>query len=300
MYGPEQAVDVINARFGAHPRTRALHAKGNWCSGTFTATQAARGLSSAAHLQGAPVPVLARLSNGGGDPGVPDYVPDVRGLAVSFELPDGSRTDLSAQSAPHFTSPTPDDFLELVRASTGRSAAVRFPLYFATRPRAARTLPANLQALKPVVSYATVRYYTVHAYRWLAADDSARYTRCTWVPEAGEHRMGLREARRLGPDYLRPELERRLAAGPVRFTLEAQIAGPDDDPDDPSRQWPESRERVAVGTLELDTLVPDPEAGGGVVVFDPTRVTDGIELSGDPVLLFRAKAYSASVERRAG
>ena len=300
MYSAEQAIDVINARFGAHPRTRTLHAKGNWCSGSFTATPAARGLSRAAHLQGTPVPVLARLSNGGGDPGVPDYAPDVRGLAVSFELPDGSRTDLSAQSAPRFFSPTPDDFLEFVRANTGRSAAVKLPLYIAAHPRAARSLPANLAAVKPVVSYATTRYFTVHAYRWVAADGSDRYTRCTWIPEAGEHRMGLREAKRLGSDYLRPELERRLASGPIRFTLEAQIAGPGDDPDDPAGEWPKSRERVAVGTLELDALVPDPEAGGGIVVFDPTRVTDGVELSGDPVLLFRAKAYSASVERRAG
>ena len=53
-----------------------------------------------------------------------------------------------------------------------------------------------------------------------------------------------------------------------------------------------------VGTLELDAIAPDPEADGGVVVLDPTRVTDGIELSGDPVLNYRAKAYSASVERR--
>ena len=299
MYSPEQAVDVINARFGAHPRTRTLHAKGNWCSGRFTATPAARGLSFAAHLQGTPVPVRARLSNGGGDPRVPDYAPDVRGLAVSFELPDGSRTDLSAQSAPHFFSPTPDDFLNFLRANTGRSAAIKVPAYLAAHPRAARSLPANLAAVKPVVSYATTRYFTVHAYRWIAADGSARYTRCRWIPEAGEHRLGLREARRLGPDYLRPELERRLVSGPVRFTLEAQIAGPDDDPDDPAGEWPESRERVVVGTLTLDTLVPDPEAGGGIVVFDPTRITDGIELSDDPVLRFRGDAYSVSVDRRA-
>jgi catalase len=300
VHTPDEAIEIINERFGVHPRTRALHAKGNFCAGTFTATPVARGLSAAQHLQGAPVPVLARLSNGGGDPGVPDYAPDVRGLAVSFELPDGTRTDLSAQTAPHFVSPTSDDFLALVRANTGRSAAIKVPLYLATRPRAARTLPANLAALKPVASYATARYFTIHAYRWIAADGSSRYTRCTWIPEAGEQRLGLREARALGRDYLRPELEERLAKGPVRFTLEAQIAAAGDDPNDPSRDWPESRERATVGTLELDTLLPDQEAEGGVVVFDPTRVTDGIELSEDPVLLFRAKAYSASVDRRVG
>jgi catalase len=33
-------------------------------------------------------------------------------------------------------------------------------------------------------------------------------------------------------------------------------------------------------------------------VFDPTRMVDGIELTDDPILLFRPRAYSVSVERR--
>ena len=300
MFSPDESIEIINARFGVHHRHRALHAKGNWCSGTFTASPAARELSVAGHLQGEPVPVLARLSNGGGDPTVPDYAPDVRGLAVSFELRDGTRTDLVAQTAPRFFSPTADDFLEFLRANTGAAAALKVPLYLATHPKALASLPANLPAVRPVVSYATSRYFTVHAYRWIAADGSARFTRSTWLPEAGEHRIGPREARRRGRDYLREDLRARLDAGVVRFTLEAQIAGEGDDPDDPTSIWPKDRERVAVGTLELTAIAPDPEANGGIVVFDPTRVTEGIELSADPVLLFRAKSYSASVERRAG
>ena len=37
---------------------------------------------------------------------------------------------------------------------------------------------------------------------------------------------------------------------------------------------------------------------GDVLVFDPTRVTDGIELTGDPILRVRTAAYRASVGRR--
>jgi catalase len=44
--------------------------------------------------------------------------------------------------------------------------------------------------------------------------------------------------------------------------------------------------------------VADPEQDGKVVVFDPTRVVDGIELSDDPILHYRPRAYSASVTRR--
>ena len=37
-----------------------------------------------------------------------------------------------------------------------------------------------------------------------------------------------------------------------------------------------------------------------MVVFDPTRVIDGVELSDDPVLHERPRAYSVSIDRRAG
>jgi catalase len=50
--------------------------------------------------------------------------------------------------------------------------------------------------------------------------------------------------------------------------------------------------------LEITALETERETGGDVLVFDPGRVTDGIELSGDPVLRFRPKAYSDSVARR--
>jgi len=53
---------------------------------------------------------------------------------------------------------------------------------------------------------------------------------------------------------------------------------------------------VVVGTLEV--IAPTDE--GDDFVFDPTRITDGIEVSADPVLNFRPRAYAISHERRTG
>ena len=297
---PAQAIDTINARFGRHPRARALHAKGVWLRGTFTATPEAGSLSRAAHLQGAPVGVLARLSNGSGHPRSPDYDPDVRGLAVGFELPGGGRADLVSQSVPRFISPTPDAFLDLIRANTGRAAAWRLPAFLLSHPKALRSLPVNGPALRPIPSFANCRFYGVHAFRWESADGTSRHVRCDWRPAAGEERISRREARRLGRDYLREDLEQRLATDAVRFVLDAQIADDGDPVDDPSAHWPADRRRVDAGVLELTSLAEDPEAGGEIVVFDPGRVTDGIELTADPVLQFRPSAYSESATRRAG
>jgi catalase len=159
-------------------------------------------------------------------------------------------------------------------------------------------IPLNIPALRPAVSYATLTYYAIHAFNFLDADGGSRYVRYTLVPEAGQHHLGIREARRRGRDYLQEEIRERVARGPVRFTLELQVGEPGDDADDPTSVWPKQRRRVNAGTFEITALETERETGGDVLVFDPTRVIDGIELSGDPVLRFRSKAYSDSVAQR--
>jgi catalase len=298
---PQEAVDSANDVFGRHPGFRALHAKGTLLKGTFTATADAAALTRAAHMQGEPVAATIRVSNGSGNPRIPDYQPDVRGLAVKFYLADGSRSDIVAQSSPRFPVSTPDAFIELLRAQRpGPAMAWRMPLFLARNPRALVTLPEDLAALRPIASYATCTYYATHAFRFVDSAGGTRYIRYTWVPEAGDQRLSLREARRRGRDYLQQEILERVAQGPVRFALQLQIAGSGDVVHDPSARWPSDRPRVIAGTLEITELETGRETDGDVLVFDPTRVTDGIELSDDPVLRFRSSAYSESVERRTG
>jgi catalase len=298
---PEQAVDGVNERFGRHPGYRALHAKGLFCAATFTATPEAGRLSRAAHLHGDPVDATVRFSNASGDPGDPDYLPDIRGMATTFHLPDGSRTDTVAQTSPRFPSRTPDAFVELTKASSRDLAGMwRLPLFLARHPNAIRPTLAGVPTLKPPASYATRNYYAIHAFKWVDADGGERYVRYTWRPEGGEENISLGDAKKRGADYLQEEIAERLARGPARFELELQIAADGDAVDDPMAAWPDDRETVTAGTLEVTAVIPDPEAGGEVFVFDPVRVTDGIELSDDPILQFRPKAYSVSIERRSG
>ena len=296
---PEQAVAAANEVFGRHPGHRALHAKGVLLKGTFTATPEAATLTRAAHMQGEPVPATIRVSNGSGDPDEPDYKPDVRGLAVKMYLPDGSRTDIVAQSAPRFPVHTPEAFLELLLAQKpGPAMAWKLPAFLARHPEALTRLGPNLPALRPIESYATCTYYAVHAYHFLDAEGGTRFVRYTLLPDAGDVRIGPREAKRRGRDYLQDEIRSRVAAGPVRFTLELQIADPGDNVDDPASAWPKQRRRVRAGTLEITGLETERETGGDVLVFDPTRVVDGIELSNDSVLRFRERTYSESVAHR--
>jgi catalase len=293
---PEEAMEVIHGRYGAHEGHRALHAKGVLCRGTFTPTPRAAELTKAAHMRAA-VPATVRLSNGGGDPTVPDYAPDVRGLAVSFHLPDGSRTDILSQTIPFFVFKDQEGFFEAVRAGKPTpSSLVRIPLLAVRHPKFIRTFPQNAKAMLSLpASFASRPYYPFHAVKWIDADDGERWVRYTWRPTVDEPDISRSEAKRRGADYLFDELRERLDREPVRMELEAQIAGAGDDPHDPSSVWPDERERVIVGTLEVTAIDPDADDG---IVFDPMRLTDGIEPSDDPVLRYRPAVYTLSHERR--
>jgi catalase len=294
------AVDVINGVFGRHP-ARALHAKGTLCRGTFTPTPEAATLTRAEAFNGGAIQATFRLSNGSGDPGVPDYQPDPRGLAAKLYLESGERTDIVCVSTPVFPVATPEAFIEMLRAQgAGPAALVKLPLVFARYPSALRTLPVAAPSLRPPASYAVIPYHGLHAFKWIDASGGSRYVRYRLVPRAPRETVTPWAARRRGPDYLQEDLRARLASAPIVFDLEVQIAIPGDPVDDPSAAWPRARRTVTVGRYDITGLETERETGGDVLVFDPTRVIDGIVCSDDPVLRFRHDAYSESVARRMG
>lgn len=301
MVTPEEAVASFEGRFGSHDGFRRLHAKGWLYRGTFTATPAAASLTRASIFTGEPVPVVARLSNGAGDPTVPDHAPDVRGLAVTFSHGAGA-FDIVAQSAPRFPVRSLDRMVEFVRANEQSPVGLaRLAAFVAKDPRTVLpALKADAAVLKPPASYAEQRYFGVHAFGWVDAQGGRRFVRYTWEPAAGVRFLSSAEAKTRSADYLHDELDQRLTERPVRFTLKVQIAADGDRTDDPTVQWPSSREVVDVGTLELVGPETQRETNGDILVFDPTRVVDGIELSDDPVLRIRSQVYSESVRRRTG
>src|SRR5690349_17667434 len=186
---PEEAINQINGAFGKHPGYRALHAKGAFYQGTFTATPAATALSKAGHLQGDPVPIRVRWSNGGGNPNHPDTGTDVRGMAVSFRLADGTATDLLGQTSPRFPLRNIEEFLALVRAA---AKPYKIPLFLARYPHTIGAFVANAKAkaIVPPFSYAEVMYYPVHAYSWTAADGTVSWVRYRLTPQAGARPAG--------------------------------------------------------------------------------------------------------------
>jgi catalase len=303
----DRLIQAAAAIDGLHPGHRVLHAKGTWCEGTFTASPKASRLCRAAIFSGDPVTALIRFSNSGGKPTAHDATRVGRGMAVKLR-PNGpggeGETDILAVTTTVFVARNTDDFLELLEArkpdpETGEPNMELIGAYLGDHPEAQTSIQETL-GTEPPASFATIPYYSPHAFKLLDADSNGTWIRYRWRPEAEEQHVPDDDARELGRDYLREELPRRLEGGPIRFELLLQV-GTDDDPiDDPTAAWPSERELVPGGTLEITAAVDDPEHGEHIEVFDPTRVGAGIELSGDPILHARRGAYSVSAYHRLG
>ena len=297
-------VEAIDEFAGTREGFRAAHAKGVCCEGTWTASAAAAKLTGAPHMQGGQVPALVRFSNAGSDPESADYRAEVFGMAVKFLLPDGRETDIVANNLPVFFVRDPEAFLALTKArrlnpKTRRPAPHRILAFVLTHPESARAIIYSARHLGTVpASRVETAYNGLHSFRWVDPAGTGRHLRYTLTPEAGVRVIARGKARTLGRDYLEQELTERLARGPAGFRLSLQLAAAGDRVNDPTKAWPQSRERVDAGRLEIERLVADPVADCERRVFDPTRVIDGIECSADLVLAARRAAYSVSIERR--
>jgi catalase len=290
---PVVAIDRLRAAFRGPRKHRALHAKGRFYRGFFVATPEAAALCRAGHLSGVPTPVVVRWSNAGGNADVPDPKPDIRGMAVRFQLADGTSTDLLGQTSPRFPTDVPEQFVALTQASLKST----FPLYLLTHPKMLPAIAAGARAraASSHASFAEAAYHPIHAYGWLDAAGTRTWVRYIFRPVATESER-LDETFS-GADRLAGELAARLARGPVTHALWVQIAGRGHDPPSAVSVWKGCRELLA-GHVVVTEELPDPEAGGAPTVFDPTRVVDGIELSDDPILRFRQSAYAESFSRR--
>ncbi len=295
------AVSAMYDAFGKH-EGRVVHVKGAWAQGTFTGTPEGGALCRAPFLRGTPVPAVVRFSNGGGNPTAHDGDRGGRGIAVKLHLADGARTDLLGISVPFFTARTPADFVDYVRLArrdpeTGQPDFEAIGAFLEAHPETAAALGAA-GALPPPASWLATSYNGIHTFRWIAPDGTANWVRTRWMPDGGVETLTDEEAQARDPDYLAADLRDRLARGSVSFTLLARLAQPGDELDDPSSPWPEEREAVAAGRLVLERATDSAETPSDIRVFDPTRVCDGIELSGDPILHFRPKVYDVSARGR--
>lgn len=301
----ERLMGLMERNIGYVPGFRRAHARGIGLRGQFVASAAAAELSSAEHLQGDPIPVVARLSNGAGSPYAPDRTSETKGnvlgFGVRFELPSGGSAQMGALNITTFPARKPDDFINLTAARTkglpfGLPNPVRFVSYLLSHRVARRGVQAILGA-PTTASFANTTFFGLHAFFAVSASGERRPFRYRWVPVAGAAGMTPEENEFLPQLYLLSELRQRIALGPIAWDLVFSLGEPGDPTDDLTQAWPDDRPTVTVGRLELDRLHED-QVALHALVFDPTVLPPGLEPSNDPVLHFRSAAYTASHKRR--
>ena len=297
-----EIVETMRALAGSHPGFRPVHAKGIVCAGTFRGAPQARDVSRAPHLQGQAVPTVIRFANASGNPEVHDGLAGVRSMAVKFQLPDDKKADILANSIKGFPVRTPEEFLAFLRAqlpdpATGQPAPDAVPRFLGNHP-AARAFIERLTQKPVPASYGQASYHGEHAFRFTAADGSSRFGRYHWVPEAGEAYLSPDDASARNANFLREELASRLRTAPVAFRLMLQLAAETDPTDDVTALWPADRTMVELGRLEVTSISATSAADERRLVFDPTNLTDGIDLSADPIPVARSAAYSISYDQR--
>ena len=299
---PQQIADqLVQLNGGIHTGFRFNHAKGIVVRGSFTPTAQAKSLSQAAHFSGPAVPVTVRFSNAPGMPTNADNDPGSgpRGMAIRFNLPGGGFTDIVSISHNGFVVGTGDDFLAFLKAiaTSGPEAPHPTPIetFFGSHPRAAR-FAMDVQA-RPK-SYATVAYFGNNAFVFVDGQGKRQPVRYQIIPAAGVVNLDSAAAAKVGENYLPQDLEGRLAQRPVQFRLYAQLPSPGDPTNDGSIVWPADRKRILLGTIRLTTVEPKQEELQLTLAFNPIFLTNGIELSDDPLVSLRSSVYALSVAHR--
>jgi catalase len=295
---PTQIVDLANKVDGVHPGYRAFHAKGIVVEGTFKASPEGARLSSAKLFNGTTIPLTARFSDGTGMPTQADGAPAMpRGIAIKYHLPGGVDTDMVTNSFKFFPVGTGEDFRDLLQAIAASPPDAPKPTkleqFFGTHPNALKAIGS----LPIPDSFADEEYHGIDAFIFVNKSGQRQAVRYVIAPEKVVH-ITPEEAAKQPPNYLFEDLQKRIAQKPLVFHVKAQLAEPGDQTKDASQPWPDDRKVVDLGVLTLTKVVVNSAEAEKKLLFVPTNLTPGIELSDDPLPSIRAAAYGVSFGRR--
>ena len=296
---------IVNAMFavsGNHKGARASGAKGVCVKGSFTPSAEAPSLTKAPHFT-KPIPMTARFSMGGGNPGISDKTkPTTRGFAMDFEDPSGAMTFYFV-SAPIFSTKTPRQLLDFVTVRLpgpdGKTDPEKIRAFAAANPETTRQA-AWLNARPVPASFAGVDYWGVQAYTLTNAQGGKTIAKLKAVAGAGQVGLSDEELKTRPDSFYGDELKDRLSKGPVTFDFVAILGEPGDPTEDSTAMWPEENRKtvklgtIAIAALEANTICD--EKTSDPVVNLPEGVAGP---ANDPMFAIRSPAYAISRSRRA-
>ncbi len=297
-----ELLDAFDQLFGLHPGFRPVHAKGALCWGTFTPSPEASRLTRAPHAARPSTKVIVRFSDFAGVPTVPDNDPAAaspRGIAIRFYLAEHVHTDIIGHSHEGFPTRSGEEFLQFARAlaASGPGAPKPTPLdtFLAAHPHAMQFAAAP----KPIpTSFARESFFPVSAFRFTNGQGAVRFGRYRILPDAGNEYLAAEGAAKKSANFLFDELSQRLAEDAIKFRIRVRLASDGDALSDSTVVWPDDRDEIDFGTVDLTRRADDSDPELQKIIFDPIPRVDGIDPSDDPLFDVRAAIYLLSGRRR--
>jgi catalase len=282
---------------GLRRRDRASFARGRCVRGTYAPSDQANEITKSRSFT-RPSRVLARFSI---DDAPPIFDAGVlRGL--SFRLgSDGQRSEIVAQSSPVHFAKTLEQMMGFLTALApgpdGQPDRKKVRTFCASNPETLHQM--DYIAAHPLPpSFASTTYWGVHAFPATNSKGETRFIKFKIVPVVEESAPAANKGTMAPPDLLHGELDARIAARDVRFSVMALLDQPGDPVMDITIRWPDEdqRESLRLGTIvitgaETSDALEEP-------AFDPGNLADGIGRPPDEMFAARCAAYAISRTKR--
>ena len=301
---PARFADGFERVDGIHSGFRLNHAKGVCVSGSFESNGRGTRLSKAVVFKAGRVPIIGRFSLAGGNPYVADGSEMVRGLGLSFKLPDGEEWRTAMINTPVFGVSTPQAFYDRLLASrpdpqTGKPDPEKMAAFLASHPEAVQAAKI-IRSHPPSSGFENSTFYGLNAFWFKDAGGRSIPVRWWFAPM-----QPFAPANTTGPaqpdkNYLFDAVIAAILHQPLEWRLIITIGQANDPTNDATIPWPDAREQVDVGTLTLDGVESEDSDRCRDINFDPLVLPEGMAPSDDPLLSARSAVYSQSFTRRVG
>lgn len=285
-----------------HKGFRRAHAKGFCIAGELVSNGALQPYTTAVVFSKRSTPFVGRFSIAGNDPTAPDLKAPVRSLALSIAVDSQHVWRTAMNTPPVMAVHNPGDFYRQLAAlapdeKTGKRDPEKIQQFFAAHPES-RAFTRWASEYQPTDSLATETYHSINAFYLVDSEGKRRAVRWEARPSQSDTENQI-PVTGDGKDALHEEFFRRLELGPVSFDLVFTLADTEDDENDPTQPWPETRQQIIAGKVVITDA--EAQAGGScnAINFDPLILPDGMAATEDRILRARSAAYAESYRRRA-
>ena len=288
---PASVLRALKAAASLPPGVRASFPTGRCVRGTYAPSDQAREITKSRSFT-KPSRVLARFALEATDA-------NLRGF--TFRLgSNGQRSEIFTQSAPVHFARTLDQMLALLKAHirepNGPLVEEKIKALSAGHPETRHQ--ADYIAAHPLpASFARTTYWGVHAFPATNARGETRFIKFKVIP-VGEESHAANETKAKPADLLYRDLDARIAARDIRFSVMALLDRPGDPVMDVTIRWPDedAREALRLGTIVITGV----EAGGAcdAAAFNPTNLADGIGYPPDEMFAARCETYAIAQSKR--